>query len=113
MGFFVDNTKKNDYTFVIFYKFMSQKINVLVLPSDTTGVGKFRSVDPHVFLQNMYPNDFHVDIDYQPNVNDINYWKKYQIVHIHRNIGSSYEQTPMIINILKSLGIKVIVDLDD
>ena len=92
---------------------MSQKINVLVLPSDTTGVGKFRSVDPHVFLQNMYPDDFHVDIDYQPNINDINYWKKYQIVHVHRNIGQDYNQTPMIINFLKSLGIKVIVDLDD
>ena len=31
---------------------MSQ-IKVLVLPSDVTGVGKFRSVDPHVMLQNM------------------------------------------------------------
>lgn len=89
------------------------KINVLVLPSDTTGVGKFRSVDPHVMLQNMYPDDFHVDINYNPNINDINFWKKYQIVHIHRNIGQSYEQTPTIINFLKSLGIVVVVDLDD
>ena len=37
------------------------KINVLVLPSDKTGVGKFRSVDPHIFLQNLYPiTDFSV-----------------------------------------------------
>ena len=42
------------------------KINVLVLPSDKTGVGKFRSVDPHIFLQKLYPEDFHVDIDYEP-----------------------------------------------
>ncbi len=89
------------------------KIKVLVLPSDTTGVGKFRSVDPHIMLQNMYPDDFHVDIDYQPRINDVNYWKQYQIVHIHRNIGNSYEQTPNIINFLKSIGIVVIVDLDD
>ena len=89
------------------------KIKVLVLPSDTTGVGKFRSVDPHVMLQNMYPDDFHVDIDYQPQINNVNYWKQYQIVHIHRNIGNSYEQTPTLINFLKSLGIVVIVDLDD
>jgi glycosyltransferase involved in cell wall biosynthesis len=92
---------------------MSQKINVLVLPSDKTGVGKFRSVDPHVFLQNMYPNDFHVDIDYEPKINDVNYWKKYQIVHVHRNIGNDYNQTPNIVNFLKSLGIQVIIDLDD
>ena len=89
------------------------KIRVLVTPSDTTGVGKFRSVDPHVMLQNMYPDDFHVDIDYNPQINNVNYWKQYQIVHIHRNIGQTYEQTPTIINFLKSLGIVVIVDLDD
>jgi glycosyltransferase involved in cell wall biosynthesis len=64
-------------------------------------------------LQNMYNDDFHVDIDYQPKVNDVNYWKQYQIVHVHRNIGQSYEQTPPLIKFLKSLGIVVIVDLDD
>jgi hypothetical protein len=103
--------KSYGYNFLKF-KIMS-KIKVLVLPSDTTGVGKFRSVDPHVMLQNMYPDDFHVDIDYQPQINNVNYWKQYQIVHIHRNIGHSYEQTPTLINFLKSLGIVVIVDLDD
>ncbi len=41
------------------------KINVLVLPSDGSGVGKFRSVDPHVKLQNLYPEEFHVDIEYR------------------------------------------------
>jgi glycosyltransferase involved in cell wall biosynthesis len=92
---------------------MSEKIKVLVLPSDKTGVGKFRSVDPHVMLQNMYPNDFHVDIDYEPRINDINYWKQYQIVHIHRNIGNAYEHTPNIIRMLKSLGIITIIDIDD
>ena len=89
------------------------KINVLVLASDKTGVGKFRSVDPHVMLQNMYPDDFHVDIDYEPKVNDINYWKKYQIVHVHRSIGHDYDQVPPLIENLKSMGIIVIVDLDD
>jgi glycosyltransferase involved in cell wall biosynthesis len=89
------------------------KINVLVLPSDKTGVGKFRSVDPHIFLQKLYPDDFHIDIDYTPNVNDPNYWKKYQIVHIHRNIGQNYESTPNIIKFLNDLGIITIVDIDD
>ena len=64
-------------------------------------------------LQNMYPDDFHVDIDYNPQINNINYWKQYQIVHIHRNIGANYEQTPNIINFLKSLGIVVVIDIDD
>jgi glycosyltransferase involved in cell wall biosynthesis len=88
------------------------KINVLVLPSDTSGVGKFRSVDPHVKLQNLYPEDFHVDIDYQPRLNDINYWRKYQIVHFHRSFGD-VEQCPLLIKSLQSLGIIVIGDIDD
>jgi glycosyltransferase involved in cell wall biosynthesis len=92
---------------------MKEKINVLVLPSDTTGVGKFRSLDPHTFLQDLYPDDFHVDIDYSPNINDLNYWKKYQIVHVHRNIGHDYDSSPKLIESLKSMGIVVIVDIDD
>lgn len=92
---------------------MENKINVLVVPSDSSGVGKFRSIDPHVMIQNLYPNDFHIDIDYQPKINDDNFWKKYQIVHFHRNIGTNYENTPNLIKKLKSMGIVVVMDIDD
>jgi glycosyltransferase involved in cell wall biosynthesis len=92
---------------------MKEKINVLVLPSDSSGVGKYRSVDPHVMLQNLYSDDFHVDIDYEPKLNDVEYWKRYQIVHFHRNIGNNYEETPKLIEWLKSNGIVVIMDVDD
>jgi glycosyltransferase involved in cell wall biosynthesis len=88
------------------------KINVLVLPSDTSGVGKYRSVDPHIKLQNLYPEDFHVDIDYQPKINDLNYWKKYQIVHFHRSFGD-VEQCPQLIKSIQNLGIIVVGDIDD
>ena len=47
------------------------KIKVLVLPSDRTGVGKFRSVDPHIFLQKLYGEDFHVDIVFDLDFNDL------------------------------------------
>jgi glycosyltransferase involved in cell wall biosynthesis len=69
-------------------------------------------VDPHIKLQNLYPEDFHVDIDYQPKLNDINYWKKYQIVHFHRSFGP-IEQCPQLIKSLQSLGIIMIGDIDD
>ena len=88
------------------------KINVLVLPSDTSGVGRYRSVDPHIKLQNLYPEDFHVDIDYQPKINDINYWKKYQIVHFHRSFGD-IDKCPQMIKTLRSMGIIMIGDIDD
>jgi glycosyltransferase involved in cell wall biosynthesis len=89
------------------------KIRVLVLPSDKTGVGKFRSIDPHVCLQNNHSDDFHVDIDYEPKVNDINYWKKYDIVHFHRTIGHEYDNSVNLIQRLNSLGLITIMDLDD
>ena len=95
------------------YLFMKEKIKVLVAPSDSSGVGKYRSVDPHVMLQNLYSDDFHIDIDYQPKTDDDKYWDQYQIVHFHRNIGNDYESTPALIEKLKSKGIVVIMDIDD
>jgi glycosyltransferase involved in cell wall biosynthesis len=93
--------------------FYMSKIRVLVLPSDKTGVGKFRSIDPHVMLQNNHSEDFHVDIDYEPKINDINYWKQYDIVHFHRTIGQDYDNSVNLIQRLNSLGLVTIMDLDD
>ena len=91
-----------------------ERIRVLVVPSDRSGVGwgKFRSVDPHVKLQNLYPDDFHVDIDYEPRINDFNFWKQYQIVHFHRSFGN-IDHCPQLIKTLQSLGIIVVADIDD
>jgi glycosyltransferase involved in cell wall biosynthesis len=89
------------------------KINVLVLPSDGSGVGKFRSVDPHVKLQNLYPEEFHVDIEYTVDINNLEFWKKYQIVHFHRIIGTDYDASVEFIKKLRSMGIIVIGDIDD
>jgi glycosyltransferase involved in cell wall biosynthesis len=89
------------------------KIKVLVVPSDRTGVGKFRSVDPHIFLQNLYPEDFHVDIIYEVPYDDVNFWKQYQIVHFHRSLGPDFERSITLIRMLKELGIKTIGDIDD
>lgn len=89
------------------------KINVLVLPSDTSGVGKFRSVDPHVLLQSEYPDDFHVDIDYRPDIDNDNYWKNYDIVVFHRNIGQDFEKGRDRIIKLNQMGIITVCDIDD
>lgn len=89
------------------------KINLLVLPSDRTGVGKFRSVDPHIFLQNLYGNDFHVDITYDPPINDLEFFKKYQIVALHRSIGPDFDKAAELIQQLNKLGIITVCDIDD
>ena len=89
------------------------KINVLVVPSDRTGVGKFRSIDPHIFLQNLYPEDFHIDIVYDVVYDDLEFFKKYQIVSFHRSIGPDFERANQLILKLNELGIATVGDIDD
>ena len=89
------------------------KINVLVVPSDKTGVGKFRSVDPHVFLQNLYPDDFHIDIIYDVPMNNMEFWKKYQIIAFHRSLSPDFEASHELIQKLNGMGIVTIDDIDD
>jgi glycosyltransferase involved in cell wall biosynthesis len=89
------------------------KIKVLCLPSDRTGVGKFRSVDPHIALQNQYPDEFHVDIIYDPPMNDDNFWKGYDIISYHRNIGTDFDSGNIMIKKLNSMGIPTVCDIDD
>lgn len=89
------------------------KIKILVVPSDRSGVGKFRSVDPHIFLQNQYPDDFHVDIVYEPSYDDVSFWTQYQIVAYHRSIGPDFEKANRLIQMLNSLGVITICDIDD
>ena len=39
---------------------MNGKIKMLVIPSDHSGCGKYRSVDPHVYIQEHYGDEFDV-----------------------------------------------------
>jgi glycosyltransferase involved in cell wall biosynthesis len=76
-------------------------------------VGKFRSVDPHIFLQNLYPDDFHVDIVYDVPYDDMNFWKEYQIVSMHRSLGPDFDRANELIKKLNDLGIITVCDIDD
>tara|TARA_R110002110_G_scaffold16300_4_gene70932 strand:- start:5094 stop:6335 length:1242 start_codon:yes stop_codon:yes gene_type:complete len=91
------------------------KYKILVIPSDRTGVSKFRSVDPHVNLQKMYPEDFWVDVDYNPNLEDDDFLKKYDLVHYHRCLSpdGNGDRSNKVVENLKKLGIPSIMDLDD
>jgi len=91
---------------------MPKKIKVLVLPSDKSGVGYYRSTKPNIYLQDIYPNDFHIDIDYEPNFDDVNYLSKYDLVHYHRSLGN-YDKSESNLRKLQKLGIPSILDIDD
>ena len=102
------------------------KIKVLVLPSDRTGVSKFRSVEPHMKLQELYNEEFHIDIVTAGTMDfsweDDKFLDKYDIVHFHRTLPNKIngnlihvylEQIDPILDRLKNKNIVTIMDLDD
>jgi glycosyltransferase involved in cell wall biosynthesis len=89
-----------------------KKIKVLVVPSDRTGVGYFRSTNPHIALENLYSDEFSIDIDFEPQINNDEWLKRYDIIHYHRALGS-YENMPELLDRLDKLGIISVMDLDD
>lgn len=89
-----------------------KKLRILVVPSDRTGVSYYRSTNPHLALENNYPDEFHVDIDYEPQLNNDEWLKQYDIIHYHRTLGA-YEQMEVLNKKLKDMGIITIMDLDD
>ena len=89
---------------------MDRKIKMLVIPSDRTGVGKFRSVDPHVYISEHYGDEFDVDIVYDMPKGDLeSFLKQYDLIHIHKQLDKECK----IMDLIKFLGIPVIIDVDD
>lgn len=88
------------------------KIKILVVPSDRTGVSYYRSTVPHIKLEEYYPNDFHVDIDYEPELENESFLRKYDIIHYHRTLGD-YDKIDSVLERCDKLGVKTIMDLDD
>lgn len=91
---------------------IGRKIKVLVVPSDRTGVSYYRSTNPHIALEKKYPEEFHIDIEYDIDLDDDVFLKQYDIIHYHRTFGP-YEKNALILDKLDKLGIVSIMDLDD
>ena len=91
---------------------MAEKIKLLVVPSDHSGVGKFRSVDPHVYIANHYKDEFDVDIVYLndfPKTNLESFLQQYDLIHVHKQLDKGMQ----LMNLIKFLGIPIIIDVDD
>lgn len=84
---------------------------MLIIPSDRQGgVGKFRSVDPHAYIGKHYKDEFDIDIVYDmPHGNLENFLKQYDIIQIHKQL----DKEGKIMDMIKFLGIPVVVDIDD
>lgn len=90
---------------------MSNKIKMLVIPSDREGgIGKFRSIDPHVLIANKYRDEFDIDIVFDMPHGDLeSFFKQYDLIHIHKQLDENCQ----VMDMIKFLGIPVIVDIDD
>ena len=70
---------------------MEKKIKILVVPSDSTGVGKYRSVDPHKYIQEHYSDEFDIDIVMMKDFpqNDLaNFFSQYDIIQMHKQFDT-------------------------
>jgi glycosyltransferase involved in cell wall biosynthesis len=90
------------------------KVRILAIPPDTHGVGKFRIAGPYTYLQENYPDDFHVDIKLNVENKDEEF-ADYDIIVMHTFVHNnvSPENNIKRIEWLKSQGKKVIIDFDD
>lgn len=88
-----------------------KRTRILVLPSDTSGCGFYRSLSPHKYLSDKYGDEFLVDIDYgfANNGNIPWYFADYDIIHFHKTI----DPNGILLKMLKEMGKITICDVDD
>lgn len=93
---------------------MSEKIKVLVVPSDTIGgVGFYRSIQPHVQLQEQFSDDFDITIDANFNWGNLEEIAKYDIINFHKGIYPDMNAFKNALNFCKENNIVTIMDIDD
>lgn len=92
---------------------MGDKINVLVVPSDKFGVGLYRSVSPHTYLDKLYGDEFDVEINYTPDWSNLSSFDKYDIIHVHKGLFFNIERFWNAIDYFKKNNIVTIIDIDD
>lgn len=89
----------------------NKKIKILFAPSDGAGVGHFRSIWPAQKISEMFDSEVEVEINHDF-VNDINYYKQFDIVHFHRQLGP-YENLENFAKELRAHGTILLMDIDD
>lgn len=90
-----------------------KKIKVLVVPSDHFGVGLYRSVSPHTKLDELFGDEFSVDIEYEPKWNTPEIYNDYSIIHFHKGLYNNMEVFWNALDYFKEHNIVTIMDIDD
>lgn len=91
---------------------MDKKIRILSVPSDGSGVGYYRAIWPHKYIQEHYADEFDIDIIPMTEwpFNDLmTFFGKYDIIQMHKQFDDKGE----IMKLVKFLGKPVVLDMDD
>lgn len=90
------------------------KINILVVASDNQGgVGFFRSSQPHEKLEKMFPEEFHVEYNMHPDWSNFDYFRNFNIIHIHKGVFDRDEEFLRAMAFFKANDIVTVMDIDD
>lgn len=90
------------------------KINVLVVASDNVGgVGFYRSSQPHKKLEELFPEEFHVEYNMKPDWNNLEYFKQFNIIHVHKGVFDNDESFVRALQSFKGMNITTVMDIDD
>lgn len=92
---------------------LKRRINVLVVPSDHMGVGHHRSINPHVKLDELYGQDFNIEINFNPNWGDLKSFNNYDIIHFHKGLFMNMDVFWNALEYFRTMGIVTIMDIDD
>ena len=92
---------------------MDRKIRVLCVPSDKGGCGLHRSLIPHQKLSELFPDDFDITIEYNPNWRDLDMVNKYDIIHVHKGLYQDMDGFRLAMKFCEDNNIVRILDIDD
>ena len=89
-----------------------KNFRILIAPSDLAGVGHYRSIWLAQQIDKTFSDEFYVEINVMPDFNDIEYFKSFDLIHFHRQLGP-YETMEGFFKTLKEAGVILVMDLDD
>lgn len=92
---------------------MDNKIKLLAITPNKTGVGYYRSIKPHTFMDEFYSDQVEVTIGEAMDLKDPDFGKGYDIIHFHSNVNVDSNALLAKMRQLQKEGTKFIVDLDD
>ena len=91
-----------------------EKVKILVVPSDGRGgVGFYRSTQPHIQLEQQFPEEFDVTIELDPDWTKLEEFDKYSLIHIHKGLFNNMNAFFKAMEYFKEKGIVTVMDIDD